>query len=122
MGSQVPDLRGLFLRGHGSQSHIQDNGSTVGVTSTLHESGQLGEVQGDATRHLSGSLSTGQMNAPVSGPFGHRTISNGAHWMGEYASGVSLVEKFIDTARVTPTANENRPANQAVRYLIRTRP
>ena len=42
--------------------------------------------------------------------------------MGEYASGVSLVEKFIDTARVTPTANENRPANQAVRYLIRARP
>lgn len=122
LGGQVPDLRGLFLRGHGSQAHIQDNGSTVGVTSTLHESGQLGEVQGDATRHLSGSLSTGQMNAPVSGPFGHRTISNGAHWMGEYASGVSLVEKFIDTARVTPTANENRPANQAVRYLIRARP
>ena len=118
----MPDLRGLFLRGYGSQAHVQNNGTTVGVTSTLHESSQLGEVQGDATRQLNGSLSTGQMNASVSGPFGYRTISNGAHWMGEYASGVSLVEKFIDTARVTPTANETRPVNTAVRYLVRARP
>ena len=30
MGGQVPDLRGLFLRGYGAQSHAQNNGSTVG--------------------------------------------------------------------------------------------
>lgn len=28
----------------------------------------------------------------------------------------------LDTSRVVPTANENRPVNQAVRYLIRARP
>jgi hypothetical protein len=28
----------------------------------------------------------------------------------------------IDAARVVPTANENRPANVAVRYLIRALP
>jgi len=28
----------------------------------------------------------------------------------------------FDSSRVVPTANENRPVNVAVRYLIRTRP
>jgi hypothetical protein len=28
-GGTVPDLRGLFLRGHGSQSHTQNNGLLV---------------------------------------------------------------------------------------------
>ena len=50
LGGQVPDLRGLFLRGYGSQVHSQNNGSTVGITSTTHSSGALGQVQGDALR------------------------------------------------------------------------
>lgn len=57
MGGNVPDYRGLFLRGRGSQVYAQDNGTTVGVTETLHASGQLGQVQGDATRGIEGSIS-----------------------------------------------------------------
>lgn len=56
VGPTVPDLRGLFLRGYGSQAYAQNNGTTVGVTSTLHSSGQLGQVQGDATRRVAGSF------------------------------------------------------------------
>ena len=52
LGGQVPDLRGMFLRGYGSQAHAQNNGSTVGITTTTHSSGALGQVQGDALRPI----------------------------------------------------------------------
>ena len=45
MGANVPDVRGLFLRGYGSQTHAQNNGSTVGITSTTHSSGALGKYR-----------------------------------------------------------------------------
>ena len=44
MGGQVPDLRGLFLRGYGAQSHAQNNGTIIGITETLHRSGILDSV------------------------------------------------------------------------------
>jgi len=55
-GGRTPDMRGMFLRGNGSQAHAQNNGSTVGTTTTTHESGALGQVQGDAMRNITGML------------------------------------------------------------------
>ena len=53
----MPDLRGLFLRGHGSQTHSQNNGTEIGITTTIHSSGVLGGIQGDAARNLYGHIS-----------------------------------------------------------------
>ena len=118
----MPDLRGLFLRGYGSQAHTQNNGSTVGVTSTLHESGSLGAIQGDATRRVIGEAHylTGNYFG-ASGTFylgGTRAI--GQHFSDTWNwGGWSIIQ---DTTRVVPTAAENRPVNTAVRYLVRARP
>ena len=122
VGPNVPDLRGLFLRGYGSQSYAQNNGSMVGVTATLHSSGQLGQVQGDATRQIygqvtnvgavSGHSSSGAMYSKTQ--FGYANDYNGS----KDDPGIILQ---IDSERITPTAAENRPVNQAVRYLMRAR-
>lgn len=48
MGDRTPDLRGLFLRGYGSQVHVRNNGSAEGITSTTRSSGALGQIQGNA--------------------------------------------------------------------------
>ena len=121
LGGRVPDLRGLFLRGYGSQSHAQNNGSTVGVTSTTHASGALGQVQGDAIRNISGFIEDLHL-----GDFG--TSSGAFFWQqhGNYGTSLGGKNRYgnqtLDTSRVVPTSTEIRPINVAVRFLVRARP
>ena len=49
--SEATEYRGVFLRGYGSLTHTQNNGSTIGNTATTHSSGAIGSVQGDAVRN-----------------------------------------------------------------------
>lgn len=102
VGNQVPDLRGLFLRGHG--------GNSAG----------LGIRQGDATRGITGKV-IGLQDGGATGAFYiSRTFNPG---FGHYSGGwTNIGEATLDTSRIVPTADEIRPENQAVRYLIRARP
>ena len=118
LGGQVPDLRGLFLRGYGSQVHSQNNGSTVGITTTAHSSGALGQVQGDATRNVTGTIGP-SIDAGSSGIV-YRNGQSG--YMLPSAAHYATAFHHIDISRTVPTANENRPVNTAVRFLIRARP
>ena len=121
MGLNVPDLRGLFLRGYGSQSHSQDNGTTVGVTATLHESGRLGTIQGDATRKVSGRFwgsrlgfwSDGVMSAQGRGVTTEDDYKN--------ISGERSTVHYDNSLQV-PVSTEIRPINISVRYLMRAIP
>lgn len=108
VGGQVPDLRGLFLRGHG--------GNSAG----------LGEQQGHAMRDISasGNISVG-FGGYLSGsgifkPVGsHKVTVIRGTWDNNWSStnyGLDL------SAGGVPVANEVRPDNQAVRYLIRAIP
>ena len=118
LGGKVPDLRGLFLRGYGSQSHAQSNGSTVGITSTTHTSGALGQVQGDATRKIWGNTFHHFGTPAYDGAmYLVRTWNSNS---GNRSEG--SVQTGIDSSRVVPTADEIRPVNQAVRYLVRALP
>ena len=116
----MPDLRGLFLRGHGGQSHSQNNGSTIGVTATTHASGSLGQIQGDALRQIYGDIrdvvqgyrkETGTGALRYNRSTNARTIdTRGADWFGEV-----MFNSFF----IAPTAAEIRPVNMAFRYLIK---
>ena len=120
MGANIPDYRGLFLRGHGSQAYAQNNGSSVGVTPTTHQSGQLGQVQGDATRAVTGFFQ-GRHNE-VRGGSGAVAPTGGEVGITAGTLGWGWNAYDFNSARVVPTASENRPVNSAVRYLIRALP
>ena len=115
----MPDLRGLFLRGYGSQTHFQNNGSTVGVTSTTHTSGALGLVQGDATRELRGVTNGRTEYQRDDGMFYN---INSKRWSLIGSANNNCGDIGVSSGRSMPTANEIRPVNMAVRYLIRARP
>ena len=94
----MPDLRGLFLRGVGGNSAA------------------LGIQQGDAIRNITGSFAG--RNENMSGAFCFK--GNTKSFESPGASTLAFLE--FDASRVVPTAEENRPVNMAVRYLIRARP
>ena len=121
-GATVPDLGGLFLRGYGSQSHSQNNGTQVGITSTLHSSGPLGAIQGDAARPLTGYLDVVNESVGSSGIIYGTPDPRGVGVSGDHGRALGIDTIEIDSARGTPTAEENRPVNRAVRYLIRAQP
>ena len=115
LGGKLPDLRGLFLRGHGGKS------------------AGLMVKQDDAGRNVTGTFSSdalfsSQFNGSYSptGAFFSETV-NGAHIASDGHAGFQVMK--LDASRIwgknhaTDSANgEFRPANQAVRYLVRARP
>ena len=103
--------RGIFLRGHGSQT------STHYGTVT-HSSAGLGQLQGDAIREIWGDIPTGAVeeDVPYSGAFGRAQLGMGADGREGEDYGI-----YFRASWVTPVAQEIRPVNRSVRYLIRTR-
>lgn len=103
VGGSLPDFRGIFLRGRGGNA------------------APLGQVQGDAMRNFTGR---------VWGAWGGHLNADGA-FLHEQTIGINVVaEKWgnwnspiyrFDPSVMVPTANENRPINRSVVYLIRAR-
>ena len=102
VGNQVPDLRGLFLRGSGGRS------ATLGV------------IQQDAGKEFSGSfLLTSGGPATTSGGFTQRYVGGrGDDTNGKYGF-TEISFSGAGAWGAEPVADEFRPVNCAVRYLIR---
>ena len=104
----VPDYRGVFLRGLGGNSAA------------------LGALQGDAIRNITGTMG-GSNSVDVglwdygTGVFyqfnqGRNSVANGRAWYSYVSQGMGF-----DASRVVQVANENRPVNKAVRYFIKAK-
>ena len=115
VGPNVPDYRGIFLRGHGS--HTSTHYGTV-----THSSAALGQFQGDGIREIWGSVSgtsnRGVFGSAYSGAFSVSGSAHGPSRDGDWSQGNTLV---FQASQTTPVVGEIRPVNRAVRYLIRAR-
>ena len=104
----------MFLRGSGYQASYHYG--AVG-----HSSGALGQIQGDAIRNIYGGIDEVLWYEPSG--YSRGAFYGGSHAEGSHPKGAGSSWRKggtnFDAARIVPTANENRPVNMAVRYLIR---
>ena len=110
--STVPDYRGVFLRGYGSRTN----------NSITHSSGSLGSFQNMAFPSvMNGTFSAVNTAGPSpTGPFKEigRYADYGLQDNGGYGSGYCRYIQF-NLSTVVPTANELRPINIAVKFIIK---
>ncbi len=104
VGSNVPDLRGQFVR-------AWDNNAGIDSSRALLSS------QGDAIRNITGSYTT-YYAANGSGAFYTPNSTNNKSSLAN-GSGYKVSNITFDASRTVPTANENRPTNIALMYIIR---
>ena len=108
----TPDYRGVFLRGLGGNS------------------ANLGILQGDAIRNITGKISLSWTGNGAQ-LFADSTISTGAFQLTDYHN-VNPVSDYggnerhpgsfyFNASRVVPVAVENRPINKSVRYFIKAK-
>jgi hypothetical protein len=103
----LPDLRGIFVRGSGSQTI---SGTTYDKTFAAKE--------GDAIRNIQGTLTI--QNAAIgslTGAFSNN--GNSTQFGGGNFNSGSWPTLAFNAANVVPTADENRPANIALLYCIK---
>jgi hypothetical protein len=123
VGTKLPNCRGLFLRGAGSQS-IANVSPLTG--STLYDGGAIGKYIADAIRNIVGELdivgnnSAGFFSDGFSGALNYRATTgttkvfeNSVNTGSNTFRGVKL-----NAASSIPTAAENRPASVSVYVCI----
>ena len=108
IGGIVPNYRGYFLRGVGGSSAA------------------LGVEQQDAMQRITGGIRTAHQKTDEVGDntWGAYYVSATGRGCNVYRTGDnawSYKDTVFDSARVVRTAEETRPLNRAVRYLIRAR-
>lgn len=109
--STTPNYQGMFLRGAGSQTleHGRYGSETHGT--------KLGEVQGDTIRNISGGIDSGVAAfASSSGAF---SLGKTVGFAAGGSPGFLNDDISFNAAKVVPTANENRPVNVGVKYIIK---
>lgn len=118
----LPDLRGMFLRGvSGDSGNDADADSRVLLTDNGGNTGNnVGSYQGDAIRNITGSFTSGSMIPSANTGFvtGVETLGMGG---GQDGGGwASLTCKYtFDASGVVPVGADNRPKNVYVTYIIK---
>ncbi|MDR0798949.1 MAG: phage tail protein [Dysgonamonadaceae bacterium] len=119
----LPDMRGMFLRGlSGNSGKDTDAAKRTPLKEGGNSGNNVGSYQGDAIRNITGSTS-GDGNRT---PYRHATgaiskidvnwgaAKNDSHASPEYGLGINF-----DASRVVPVGADNRPQNVYVNYIIK---
>lgn len=116
----LPDLRGMFLRGvSGDSGNDPDADSRVVLTDNGGNTGNnVGSYQGDAIRNITGLVNGSGISWPdIWGEGAFQTMtSSGGHSSSSSGNGRGFT---FDASRVVPVGGDNRPKNVYVTYIIK---
>lgn len=119
----IPDLRGMFLRGVAGTDTIGDPDANARLANAHggNSGNNVGSYQGDAIRNITGNA--------------HNNIQGMAGWGAQYDGALQWIDfkgdaswednvggfsgLSFDASRVVPVGSDNRPKNVAVTYIIK---
>lgn len=118
----LPDLRGMFLRGVSGES---GNDADANKRTMLNENGgntgnNVGSYQGDAIKNIKGTFTSGSMIPSENTGFVSRVETLGMGGGQEGDGWKSLTCKYtFDASAVVSVGSDNRPKNVYVNYIIK---
>ena len=118
----LPDLRGMFLRGvSGESGNDEDAENRVVLTDNGGNTGNnVGSYQGDAIRNITGTIngldSYEFIHANISGAF---YVQQDDKYFGSHSGDHDNSLVYFDSSRVVPVGSDNRPKNVYVTYIIK---
>lgn len=118
----LPDLRGMFLRGvSGESGNDPDADSRVLLTDNGGNTGNnVGSYQGDAIRNIFGDFTSGSMTSLGNSGF-VKTVEllgpGGGQDGGGWAS--QTLKYTFDASSIVPVGGDDRPKNVYVTYIIK---
>lgn len=119
----LPDLRGMFLRGvSGESGNDPDAGSRVVLTDNGGNTGNnVGSYQGDAIRNIVGDVIAVLTHQKANEANGAFAINYGWWYelIGEDRRDAWVSNLNFDASRVVPVGSDNRPKNVYVTYIIK---
>ena len=119
----LPDLRGMFLRGLAGTDSVSDPDVNARLANAHggNSGNNVGSYQGDAIRNITGACGTfggeNRGNLPDRGALWRETGS--CKNTGSDCNGSGIRSVNIDASRVVPVGSDNRPKNVAVNYIIK---
>ena len=119
----LPDLRGMFLRGvSGESGNDPDADSRVLLIDNGGNTGNnVGSYQGDAIRNIAGNVPAVLTHKRADGADGVFELNRGG-WeelIGEDRRDAWVSNLNFDASRIVPVGNDNRPKNVYVTYIIK---
>ena len=114
----LPDLRGMFLRGVSGESGVDEDAND---RTSLNENGgntgnNVGSYQGDAIRNITGTFSGVESKSMYAdGPFYLGPTGS----IGTKSPDTDNYHIKFDASRVVPVGSDNRPKNVYVNYIIK---
>ncbi|MDR0873480.1 MAG: phage tail protein [Prevotellaceae bacterium] len=119
----IPDLRGVFLRGvDGTTGKDIDKVSRAAIKTGGNSGNNVGSYQADAIRNITGAFGTSHTYTPsidvYDGAFTSRGVAGTHDPTGGSSNNKANGAKF-DASRVVPVGSDNRPKNVYVNYIIK---
>lgn len=119
----LPDLRGMFLRGVAGTDTVGDPDANTRLANANggNSGNNVGSYQGDAIRNITGEKNGTYQLAPAGTCYANgafRVVDGGGHHHSGYTGHSGAIFSF-DASRVVPVGSDNRPKNVAVTYIIK---